>query len=87
MHLFALGLPSGQEWFWIFVVVFLLFGAKRLPELARGLGRALGEFHRAREEFEREIHRTVTPPPPGAVPQNESLGDSPKDSSHGPQQG
>ncbi|WP_079200444.1 Sec-independent protein translocase subunit TatA/TatB [Candidatus Methylacidiphilum infernorum] len=53
--IFAFGLPSGSEWFWIFVVVFLLFGAKKLPELARGLGKALGEFHKAKEEFEKEV--------------------------------
>ena len=33
---------------------FLLLGPKKLPELARGIGRAWGEFHLARKEFERE---------------------------------
>ncbi|CAI9084764.1 twin-arginine translocase TatA/TatE family subunit [Candidatus Methylacidiphilum fumarolicum] len=56
---FAFGLPSGSEWFWIFVVVFLLFGAKKLPELARGLGKALGEFHKAKEEFEKEVRQAA----------------------------
>jgi sec-independent protein translocase protein TatA len=67
MALYGLGLPSGQEWFWIFVVVFLLFGAKRLPELARGLGKAMVEFHRAKEEFERELRANSTEAPPGTV--------------------
>ncbi|WP_202214519.1 twin-arginine translocase TatA/TatE family subunit [Methylacidimicrobium sp. AP8] len=65
----AFGLPSGSEWFWIFVVVFLLFGAKKLPELARGVGRALGEFHKAREEFEREIHHSLQEPVSKPAPQ------------------
>ncbi len=39
----------------IFVLILLLFGAKKIPELARGLGRSMGEFKKAREEFEREI--------------------------------
>ena len=39
----------------IFIVVLLLFGAKKLPELARGVGKSMGEFKKAREEFEREI--------------------------------
>ncbi|MEN9990962.1 MAG: hypothetical protein RLZZ224_664, partial [Verrucomicrobiota bacterium] len=39
----------------IFVVILLLFGAKKIPELARGLGKSMGEFKKAREEFEREI--------------------------------
>lgn len=33
----------------------LLFGAKKIPELARGLGKSMGEFKKARDEFEREI--------------------------------
>lgn len=51
----AFGLPQGPEWVIIFVVVLLLFGAKKIPELARGLGKSMGEFKKAREEFEREI--------------------------------
>ncbi len=39
----------------IFMVILLLFGAKKLPELARGLGKSMGEFKKAKDEFEREI--------------------------------
>lgn len=39
----------------IFVIVILLFGAKKLPELARSLGRAKGEFDRGKMDIEREI--------------------------------
>jgi sec-independent protein translocase protein TatA len=57
MHsFFALGLPHGLEWFWIALIVILLFGADKLPKLARGLGKSLGEFKKAKEEFEKEIH-------------------------------
>ena len=46
----------GTEWIWIvFLVVFLLFGSQKLPELSRALGKAMGEFQRGREEVEREI--------------------------------
>ena len=38
----------------------MLFGAKRLPELARGLGQSLNEFRKAREELDREIKKTAT---------------------------
>ena len=41
----------------IFIVILLLFGAKKLPQLARGVGKSMGEFKRAREEFEHEITR------------------------------
>lgn len=50
-----MGLPQGPEWIIIFVVVLLLFGAKKIPELARGLGKSMGEFKKAKDEFEREI--------------------------------
>lgn len=47
---------SGAEWLWIIVIVgVLLFGAKKIPELARSLGRATGEYEKARLEAEREI--------------------------------
>lgn len=47
------------EMMMIFVVILLLFGAKKLPELARGFGKAMGEFKKARDEFEREITHVV----------------------------
>jgi TatA/E family protein of Tat protein translocase len=40
----ALSMPGWPETLFILVVVVLLFGAKKLPELARGLGQSLGEF-------------------------------------------
>lgn len=46
---------GGPEMLMIFFVILLLFGAKKLPELARGVGKSMGEFKRAREDFEREI--------------------------------
>lgn len=42
----------------IFVVILLLFGAKKLPELARGIGKSMGEFKKARDDFERELTRS-----------------------------
>jgi sec-independent protein translocase protein TatA len=44
-----------QEMVMIFIIILLLFGAKKLPELARGIGKSMGEFKKAREDFEREI--------------------------------
>jgi TatA/E family protein of Tat protein translocase len=48
---------GGPEIAVIFLVVLLLFGAKKIPELARGLGKSMGEFKKARTEFEDEIKR------------------------------
>jgi sec-independent protein translocase protein TatA len=55
-----LGSLGGQEIFVIFLIVLLLFGAKKLPELARGVGKSMGEFKKAREDFEKEITRAET---------------------------
>jgi len=51
---------SPQDWIVILVIVLLLFGAKKLPELARGVGKSMGEFKKAREDFEREITSAAT---------------------------
>jgi sec-independent protein translocase protein TatA len=55
----AFGMPGWPETIFILVIVILLFGAKKLPELARGLGQSLGEFKKARDEFEREVHKST----------------------------
>jgi len=47
---------SGQEIFIVFVVVLLLFGAKKIPEIARGLGKGMREFRKATEDIKREIN-------------------------------
>ncbi|MCA1819886.1 MAG: twin-arginine translocase TatA/TatE family subunit [Thermoplasmatota archaeon] len=44
-----------EEWGIVLVVVLLLFGATAIPKLARSLGRAQGEFRKARGEMERGI--------------------------------
>ncbi len=50
---------AGPDLFIILFVVLLLFGAKKLPELARGLGQAVKEFSKAKDEFEREVSQPV----------------------------
>jgi sec-independent protein translocase protein TatA len=42
----------GPDMMVILLIVLLLFGAKKLPELARGMGRAVKEFGAARDEVE-----------------------------------
>lgn len=59
--LFNLG---GPDLIIILVIVLLLFGAKKLPELARGLGQAVKEFSKAKDEFEHEITRPPVIDPP-----------------------
>jgi sec-independent protein translocase protein TatA len=45
----------GPDMIVILLIVLLLFGSKKLPELARGMGRAVKEFSAARDEIEREL--------------------------------
>src|ERR1700743_572145 len=58
MHTLALGFGNfgGPDLIIILGIVLVLFGAKKLPELARGLGQSLNEFRKTREEFDRELH-------------------------------
>ena len=53
---------GGVEWF-ILLVIFIvfLFGSKKLPEIIRALGKAIGEFEKARMEFRREIEIASQP--------------------------
>lgn len=48
-------IPGGSEWILILLAVLLLFGAKKIPELARGLGKGIREFKDASREIKREI--------------------------------
>lgn len=45
-----LGVPGGTEMVVVLLIVVMLFGADRVPKLARSSGQALGEFRRGREE-------------------------------------
>lgn len=49
------GMPGGSEVLVILLIVLLLFGAKKLPELSRSLGKSLGEFKKGKDDLEREI--------------------------------
>ena len=49
---------AGPDMIVILLIVVLLFGAKKLPELARGVGRAVKEFNEARDEIENGLGRS-----------------------------
>ena len=57
MILLQFGLPGGPELLIILAVAVLLFGANKIPALARSSGQAMGEFKRGRQEIEEEIRR------------------------------
>jgi len=43
------------EWLVVLLIIILLFGAKRLPELAKGLGKGIREFKKAKNELDDEV--------------------------------
>ena len=57
---------GGGEIFIILLVVLIFFGAKRIPELAKGLGKGMREFKDAMNGVENEVRNAAnnTPPPP-----------------------
>lgn len=63
LAVFGLG---GPELLLILAVVLLLFGAKKLPELAKGLGRSVKEFKKASNEIEEEEQAAKAAPAPVA---------------------
>ena len=59
---------GGQELIFILLIILLLFGAKKLPELARGMGSAVKEFQKAKDEFSDELHKAGKPDPAAPAP-------------------
>ena len=47
---------GGPDLIIILLIILVLFGAKKLPELARGMGQAVKEFQKAKDEFSDELH-------------------------------
>jgi sec-independent protein translocase protein TatA len=66
----VLGL-SGGELIVVLVAVLILFGAKRIPEFAKGLGQGIKEFKKASSDMTSEFHNAMNqepPPPPPSLP-------------------
>ncbi|MBV9464454.1 MAG: twin-arginine translocase TatA/TatE family subunit [Verrucomicrobiae bacterium] len=66
----ALGMPSGGEWVVLLIIVVLLFGAKRIPELFRGFGSGVREFKKGLHEED---------PPRRDPPSDDKLSDDKSD--------
>ncbi|MFA7083018.1 MAG: twin-arginine translocase TatA/TatE family subunit [Arcobacteraceae bacterium] len=50
-----MSMPGGMEWVIIALVVLLLFGGKKIPELAKGLGNGIKNFKKAIKEDDEEV--------------------------------
>jgi len=65
-----MGMGSG-EIILVFVVILVLFGAKKIPEFAKGLGQGIKEFKKASSDVSHEFHNAMnqeSPPPPPSLP-------------------
>ena len=77
----VLGL-SGGELVLVLVVVLVLFGAKKIPEFAKGLGKGLTEFKKASREVTDEIERAAEEPPPAPPVKTPPTSSTAESSSH-----
>lgn len=76
MNMIPLFLPNGMEWIWLLVIGGLvIFGAKKIPELAKSLGKAKGEFEKGQIEGTKEVKSLLSSDDrPKLVKAAESLG-------------
>jgi sec-independent protein translocase protein TatA len=63
MNVMFAAILGGWEWVIVILAVLLLFGAKKIPELARGLGTGIKEFKKATREVTDEIHNAAEEKP------------------------
>ncbi len=56
-----LSMPGGSEWILIIVVVLLMFGGKKIPELMRGIGKGMREFNDAKDNVKNHIEEGMKP--------------------------
>lgn len=73
-----MGSFGGLEWIVIGLAVLLLFGAKRIPELARGLGQGIKEFRKASDDIKREIEEGQQAPKTAAKSEPADQGKRPE---------
>lgn len=58
----AFGMPGAPEMIIILIIVLVLFGAKKIPEFARSLGKATKEFKEAKSAFNDAVHSPIEEP-------------------------
>jgi len=56
---FLISMPGGGEWLWIILGVIILFGGKKLPELAKGIGKGIRDFNDAKAGIKTEFEEGI----------------------------
>lgn len=68
---------GGTEIMMVMLVMLLLFGSRRLPELARNLGKSMREIRKATSGLEEELRRALEAPPPPPPPRKSAAAAAP----------
>ena len=86
MNTMIAGMIGGWEMVLILAVVLVIFGAKKLPELAKGLGQGIKEFKKATREVTDEVSAAMdeSPPPPKRLPPTPPAPEPPQTVSQSP---
>jgi sec-independent protein translocase protein TatA len=64
---------GGPDLIIILLIILVLFGAKKLPELAKGMGQAMREFQKAKDDFSDELHKAGKTDEPTVRPAQASV--------------
>lgn len=70
---FLISMPSGGEWLWIVLAIVILFGGRKIPELAKGIGKGIREFNDAKDGVKKEIEDGMRSEPKSTTT-NSSIG-------------
>ena len=57
-NVMAVQMPQGLDWVWILLIVLVIFGGKKLPDLARNLGKGMSEFKKGLNDVQNEVQNT-----------------------------
>jgi len=56
-------LPGGDQMIWLLLAVVIFFGGRKIPELARGIGKGIREFNDAKDGVKKEIENGISDKP------------------------
>jgi sec-independent protein translocase protein TatA len=54
----AISMPQGLDWIWILLIVLVIFGGRKLPDLARNLGKGMSEFKKGLNDVQNDVQNT-----------------------------